>query len=71
MEYHFFAEPKQRNDRCPILNLLTYKETIFDSHSVSLLIDPQEVSLKIDMMITFPVKFCGVSPDLNSKCLIS
>ena len=36
-------------------------------HSFSLSLDPQEMSLNIDMKIILPVKFSGGSADLNSK----
>ena len=39
----------------------------FDSHSFLLSFDPQEMSLNIDMKIIRPVKFSGVSLNLNSK----
>ena len=69
MEYHFFSEPGPINDHCPVPNLLAYRETsrAFVSHSFSLSFDPQEMSLNIDMNIILPVKFSGVSPNLNSK----
>ena len=35
------------------------------------LLDPQEMSLNIDMKIIRPVEFSGVSPNLNSKLLTS
>ena len=39
----------------------------FDMHSFSLSLDPQEMSLNIDMNIILPVKFSGVSSNPNSK----
>ena len=39
----------------------------FDSHSFSSTLDPHEMSLNIDMKIILPVKFSGVSFNLNSK----
>ena len=68
-EYHFFSEPGPRNDHCPVPNLFAYRETsrAFDSHSFSLSIDHHEMSLNIDMKIILPVKFSGVSSNLNSN----
>ena len=37
----------------------------------SLSLDPQEISLNIDINRILPVKFSGVSPNLNSKLLTS
>ena len=73
IECHFFSEPGPINDQCPLPNLFAYRETrlAFDMHSFSLSLDPQEMSLKIDMNIIRPVKFSGVSPNLNSKLLTS
>ena len=73
MEYHFFSEPGPRNDYCRAPNLLANRETrlAFDSHSFALSLDPQEMSLNIDMNKILPVKFSGVSPNLNSKLLTS
>ena len=50
-------------------NLLENGETswAFDSHSILLSFDPQEISLNIDMKKNFLVKFSGVSPDLNNN----
>ena len=61
------------NDHCPFPNLFAYRETslAFAKHSFSLSLDPQEMSLNIGMNIILPVKFSGVSPDLNSKLLTS
>ena len=61
------------NVHCPFPNLFTYRETrlAFDSHSFSLSLDPQEISLNIVMNIILPVKFSGVSPSLNSELLTS
>ena len=61
------------NDHCPISNLFAQRETswAFDSHSFSLSLDPHEMSLKIDRKTIRPVKFSGVSPNLNSNCLTS
>ena len=43
----------------------------FDSHSTLLSLDPHEMSLNIDMKIILPVKFPGVSFNLNSNSLTS
>ena len=73
VEYHFFSEPRPRNDHCPARNLYAYRETrlAFDSHSILLSFDPHEMSLNIDMKMILPVKFSGVSSNLNSKRLTS
>ena len=73
MEYHSFSEPGQKNDHCAAPNLLVYRETslAFDSQSFSLSLDHHEMSLNIDMKIVLPVKFSGVSSNLNSKLLTS
>ena len=57
------------NDHCPFPNLFAYGETslAFARHSYSLSLDPQEVSLNIDINMILPVKFSGVSSNLNSK----
>ena len=67
IEYPFFSEPGPRNDHCPVPNLLAYRETrlAFDSHSALLSLDPYEMSLNIDMKMILPVKFSGVSFNLN------
>ena len=64
-----FLRPGPKNDHCPAPNLFTYWETrlAFDSHSFSLSLDHHEMSLNIDMNVILPVKFSGVSPNLNSK----
>ena len=69
IEYRFFSEPGPRNDNCPAPNLLAKRETSWavDSHSFLLSFDPHEMSLNIDMKIIRPVKFSGVSPNLDSK----
>ena len=56
------------NDHCPFPNLLAYRDTslAFARHSVSLSYVPQEMSLNIDMNIILPVKFSGVSSNLNN-----
>ena len=61
------------NDHCPFPNLFAYRETslAFAKHSLSLSFDPQEMSLNIDMNTILPVKFSGVSSNLNSKLLTS
>ena len=73
IEYHFFSEPRPRNDHCPVPNLFAKRETswAFHSHSFSLSHDPQDMTLTIEMNLILPVKFSGVSPSLNSKCLTS
>ena len=73
IEYHFFSEPGPINDHCPFPNLFAKRETrlAFDMHSFSLSLDPQEMSLNIDMKIILPVKFSGVSPNFNNKLLTS
>ena len=43
----------------------------FESHSCSLSFDALEMSLNIDMNRINPVKFSGVSPNLNSKYFTS
>ena len=43
----------------------------FNMHSFSLSLEPQEMSLNIDMNMILPVKFSGDSPNLNSKLLTS
>ena len=57
----------------PFPNLLAYRDTrlAFDMHSFSLSLDPQEMSLNIDMNMILPEKFSGVSPNLNSELLTS
>ena len=54
-------------------NLFAYRETslAFNMHSSSLSLDPQEMSLNIDMNMILLVKFSGVSPNFNSKLLTS
>ena len=54
-------------------NLCAYRETslAFNKHSSSLSLDPQEMSLNIDMNMILPVKFSGVPPNFNSKLLTS
>ena len=73
IEYHFFSEPGPRNDHCHVLNLFVYRGTrlAFDKHYFSLSLDPQEMSLNIDMKTILPVKFSGVSPNHNRKLLTS
>ena len=73
IEYHFFSEPRPRNDHCPAGNLFAYRETrlALDSQSFSLSFDPHEMSLNIDMKIILLVKFSGVSSNLSSKLLTS
>ena len=60
-------------NHCPFPNLFAHKETrlAFDMHSFSLSLDPQEMSLNIDMNIILPVKFYGVSSNLKCKLLTS
>ena len=57
IEYHFFSEPGPINDHSPVPNLLAYRETrlAFDMHSFSLSLDPQEMSLNIDIHIIIHV----------------
>ena len=59
------------NDHCPLPNFLAYKDTsrVFARHSCSLSHVPQDMSLNIDINRILPVKFSGVSPNLNSKSL--
>ena len=59
------------NDHCPAPNLNAYRETssAFDSHSILLSFDPHEMSLNIDMKMILPVRFSGVSFNLNSNSL--
>ena len=73
IEDHFFSEPGPRKNQCPAPNLLAYIETsrAFDSHSFSLFFDSLEMLLNIKMKIILPVKFSGLSFDLNSKSLTS
>ena len=73
IEDHFFSEPGTINDHCPAPNLLAQRETRFpfDSHSFSMSLDPQDMSLNIDMNIILPVKFCGLAKSLNNKLLTS
>ena len=54
-------------------NLFAYRETrlAFATHSFSLSFDPQEMSLNIDINMILPVKFSGVSSNLNNKRLTS
>ena len=61
------------NDHCPVPDLFVKRETsrAFDSHSILLSFDPQEMSLNIDMKMILPVQFSGVSSYLNSKRLTS
>ena len=68
IEYHFFSEPRPRNDHCPAPNLFAYRETsrALDSHSFLLSSDPHEMSLNIDMKMIRPVNFSGVTLTLNS-----
>ena len=63
------TDPGPRNDQRPAGNLFAHRETrlAFARHSFSLSLDPQEMSLNIDMHIILPVKFSGVSSNLNSK----
>ena len=73
-EDHFFSEPGQINDHCPIPNFLASMETTstFAKHSSSSLpLLSQEMSLNIDINRTVPVKFSGVSPKMLSKLLTS
>ena len=52
------------------ISLHTEKRVLHtDMHSSSLSLDPQEMSLNIDMNMILPVKFSGVSSSLNSKLL--
>ena len=55
------------------MTILAYKDTsrAFARHSFSLSFDPQEMSLNIDINMILPVKFSGVSSDLNSNRLTS
>ena len=73
IEDRFFSERRPRHDHCPTPNLLALWETrlAFDSNSTLLSIDPHEMSLNIDMKIFLPVKFSGVSFNLNNKLLTS
>ena len=73
IEYHFFSEPGPMNDHCSFPNLFAYRETslAFDKHSFSLSLVPQEMLLNIDINMILPVKFSGVSSNLNSKRLTS
>ena len=73
IEYHFFSDLGPINDHCLIPNFFASMETTsaFAGHYFSLSFDPQEVSLNIDIKRILPVKFSGVSPNLNSKCLTS
>ena len=61
------------NDHCPFPNLLAYRDTnlAFARHSFSLSFVPHEMSLNIDINRILPVKFSGVSSNLNSKRLTS
>ena len=68
IEYHFlWSSP--RNDHCPAPNLLANRETswAFDSHSSCCVLISIKMSLNIDTKIIRPVKFSGVSPNLNSN----
>ena len=68
-EYHVFSDPDKRNDHCPAPNLFANRGTswAFDSHSTLLSFDPHEMSLNIDMKMILPLKFSGVSFDLNNN----
>ena len=70
---HFFSEQGPIDDHCPFPNLLAYRDTslAFARHSVSLSFVQQEMSLNIDINRILPVKFSGVSSNLNSKRLTS
>ena len=73
IQHHFFSEQGPMNDHCPFPNLFAYRETslAFARYSFSLSLDPQEMSLNIDINRILPVKISGVSPNLNSKYLTS
>ena len=73
IQYHRFSEPGPINDHCPFPNLLAYRDTslAFARHSFSFSFVPQETSLNIDINRILPVKFSGVSSDLNTKRLTS
>ena len=67
MEYNFFSELGPMDDRCPVPNLLAYKDTTraCARHSFSLSFVPQEMSLNIDLNrilpVNFPVFFCSLN----------
>ena len=70
-----FSLNQDREKTCPAPNLLACRETSrsFDSHSFFFIVSlhPHEMSLNIDINMILPVKFSGVSSDLNSKLLTS
>ena len=71
IEHHSSPDPGPRNDNCLAPNLFAKRETSWalDSHSVLLSLDHHEMSLNIDMKVILPVKFSGVSSNLNNKSL--
>ena len=73
IQYHFFSETGPMNYHCPFPNLFAYRDTslAFARHSFPLSFDPQDMTLNIDINMILPVKFSGVSSNLNSKRLTS
>ena len=68
-EYHFLSEPGPINDHCPtpILLATTLTTLAFATHSSSLPLPSQEMSLNIDINRILPVKVSGSSPKLLSR----
>ena len=66
LDCHFFSEPGPTNDHCPIPNFFANMETTleFATHSSSLPLPSQEMSLNIDIKRILPVKVSGASSNL-------